>query len=367
MITSVATIDPTIAVAVSAPYAPPGPIVGGTSVTPNTIDTLADKTFQITEFNRSFNTGTRVRVAVTSDPAQWMEGIVKSFVDRTLVMTPDLVSGTGMHSDWSISVAGQRGTTGPIGPQGPVGPSGGPAGPQGPQGVQGQVGPQGVQGQKGDPGSIGIDGAQGPVGPTGPQGPQGDPGTPGGPPGPTGPTGLTGPIGPAGPVGPQGLQGPTGNTGATGPAGPVPEAPTDGFVYGRQNSTWTQTTPFAAGTQMLFQQTAAPTGWTKLTAHNDKAMRIVNGTVGTSGSIPFSTLFARTAVDAWTLDTTQMPSHNHGINSYRTQDTADGIFNAATGGADHTNYSQSSGGGAAHIHGLDMRVATVDFIIAIKN
>ena len=43
------------------------------------------------------------------------------------------------------------------------------------------------------------------------------------------------------------------------------------------------TAVFASGTKMLFQQTAAPTGWTKDTTHNDKALRITSGTVGTGG------------------------------------------------------------------------------------
>lgn len=38
-----------------------------------------------------------------------------------------------------------------------------------------------------------------------------------------------------------------------------------------------------AGTVMLFYQAAAPTGWTKSTAHNDKALRVVSGTGGGSG------------------------------------------------------------------------------------
>jgi hypothetical protein len=38
---------------------------------------------------------------------------------------------------------------------------------------------------------------------------------------------------------------------------------------------------------MLFQQTAAPTGWTKDTTHNDKALRLTSGTVGTGGSVAF--------------------------------------------------------------------------------
>src|SRR5210317_526087 len=54
--------------------------------------------------------------------------------------------------------------------------------------------------------------------------------------------------------------------------------------------------PFPAGTSMLFQQTAAPTGWTKQTTHNDKALRIVTGTVGTGGSSAFSTAFATPSV-----------------------------------------------------------------------
>lgn len=47
-----------------------------------------------------------------------------------------------------------------------------------------------------------------------------------------------------------------------------------------------------AGTAMLFAQTAAPTGWTKVTTHNDKALRVVSGTAGSGGSTAFSSVFA---------------------------------------------------------------------------
>jgi hypothetical protein len=73
---------------------------------------------------------------------------------------------------------------------------------------------------------------------------------------------------------------------------------------------------------MLFQQTAAPTGWTKITTHNNKALRVVNGTASSGGTTGFTTVFAsRTpggslsgtningAVSATTLTTAQMPSH----------------------------------------------------------
>jgi hypothetical protein len=49
---------------------------------------------------------------------------------------------------------------------------------------------------------------------------------------------------------------------------------------------------FPSGTVMLFVQTAAPTGWTKVTTHNDKALRVVSGTVSTGGTSAFSTAFA---------------------------------------------------------------------------
>lgn len=40
---------------------------------------------------------------------------------------------------------------------------------------------------------------------------------------------------------------------------------------------------FASGTKMVFFQAAAPTGWTKDTSQNDKALRVVSGAGGGSG------------------------------------------------------------------------------------
>jgi hypothetical protein len=61
-----------------------------------------------------------------------------------------------------------------------------------------------------------------------------------------------------------------------------------------------------AGTRMPFGQTAAPTLWTKDTTHNNKAMRLVTGTVTTGGSTAFTSIFA-----SRTLTTTEMPAHTH--------------------------------------------------------
>jgi hypothetical protein len=52
----------------------------------------------------------------------------------------------------------------------------------------------------------------------------------------------------------------------------------------------------AAGSLMLFQQTSAPTSWTKQTTHNNKALRVVNGTAAPGGSTAFTTVFTSRAV-----------------------------------------------------------------------
>lgn len=66
--------------------------------------------------------------------------------------------------------------------------------------------------------------------------------------------------------------------------------------------------PFPVGTKMLFQQTTAPTGWTKDTTHNDKTLRVVSGTASSGGSVDFSTLHARTATDPVTLAQNNLPN-----------------------------------------------------------
>jgi hypothetical protein len=165
---------------------------------------------------------------------------------------------------------------------------------------------------------------------------------------------------------------------------------------------------FASGTAMLFIQTAAPTGWTKSTTHNDKALRIVNGAAGSGGSTAFSSIFgSRTpagsintsglSAGATTLSTSQMPAHAHALWGSVTNSSGAGtglasggcrtvfgsgngdslqyIANGPTGGA---QYVQNTGGGGSHSHSMsgsatftgtamDFAVQYVDAIIATKN
>lgn len=118
-----------------------------------------------------------------------------------------------------------------------------------------------------------------------------------------------------------------------------------------------------SGSAMLFAQAAAPTGWTKQTTHNDKSLRVVSGSGGGSGGVQaFSTVFGRTAVDASSLSTAQLAAHTHsGSPAGSGQEVSSGSNGYYLG------QSGSTGSGAAHAHGLDIRVAYVDVIICAKD
>jgi hypothetical protein len=159
---------------------------------------------------------------------------------------------------------------------------------------------------------------------------------------------------------------------------------------------------------MLFQQTSAPTGWTKDTTHNDKALRVVSGAVSSGGSVAFSTAFANRTVsgnvDNFTATGTiggtaltvgQLPGHQHLVvastgsgtlsNTSYVRDTANYSTNynydltGSTVVAD-TGLTSSVGSGETHTHSftgtahnhsfsttLNMAVQYVDLIIASKN
>jgi len=146
---------------------------------------------------------------------------------------------------------------------------------------------------------------------------------------------------------------------------------------------------------MSFQQTAAPTGWTKDTTAgiNDTAMRLTTGTVGTGGSVAFETAFASKAVSgsngntgATTIAISTMPSHTHtppsvvlwGVTGQPSPTLFSGTATAAHSGSPNSAYwgnTGATGGGGSHVHGgstfsgtaIDLNVKFYDFIIAAKD
>jgi len=145
---------------------------------------------------------------------------------------------------------------------------------------------------------------------------------------------------------------------------------------------------FPSGTIMLFNQTSAPTGWTKLSVDNDKALRLTTGTVGTGGATAFtSVLGSGKTTGGYTLLEADIPDHTHlilktgdgnstGISSSAhtgaVTETA-GPFGGAnyvitqiTGPAD-AGVTSGTGGDGSHSHTLSLDLQYVDVILASKD
>jgi len=162
---------------------------------------------------------------------------------------------------------------------------------------------------------------------------------------------------------------------------------TTGNILTSDGSTWTSAPAgggFASGTVMMFVQTAAPTGWTKSTTHDNKALRVVSGTASSGGTVAFTTAFASKSVSgsissttatnqaqtatnqaqtatniaatpsgtvgSTTLATSQIPSHTHEIVR-----TAAGSGNLNIAGAQNSPSignvnTVAAGGGGSHNH-----------------
>ncbi len=148
---------------------------------------------------------------------------------------------------------------------------------------------------------------------------------------------------------------------------------------------------FASGTVMLFVQTSAPTGWTKGSTHDNKALRIVTGTAGTGGSTAFTSVFGartiatgnlpvvtptvastsltaaaqtttthtRTGVTLTITGSTKVAVGNGTQDTDLTNDTVQNATSAVTG----TITMNSFGSGTA----MDFAVQYVDCILATKN
>ena len=146
---------------------------------------------------------------------------------------------------------------------------------------------------------------------------------------------------------------------------------------------------FPSGTKMLFQQSNAPTGWTKDTAHNDKALRVVSGSAGSGGTNGFKSRFGQDQIDVTStisgqtaghaITEAQMPSHNHGSAlklAPRIQESYLELATSSHGQRVSINPYRNRGDDQPHSHGVGtlevsssiaLDVAYVDVIIATKD
>lgn len=152
---------------------------------------------------------------------------------------------------------------------------------------------------------------------------------------------------------------------------------------------------FVGTTALPFHQSAAPTGWTKDTTNDNKALRVVSGTVGTGGSKSFTSLFAAgKAVSSHSITQDELPNidldlgsltfsgttgstlTDVSLNTNANYQTVGGAGDPSGLGKTHGTLSVSGtiggmlslgGSGTAHSHTIDLDVAYVDIIIATKD
>jgi hypothetical protein len=156
----------------------------------------------------------------------------------------------------------------------------------------------------------------------------------------------------------------------------------NGNVLTSDGTTWTSaaasSSGFPSGTLMLFQQTSAPTGWTKQTTHNDKALRVVSGAASSGGSVAFTTAFASKSVSGTvggtTLTVTQIPAHSHSVRRFSSGSTGNTVAGSTSSATTVTAnpVTTDTGGGSSHDHtftgtSIDLDVQYVDLIIASKD
>ena len=146
--------------------------------------------------------------------------------------------------------------------------------------------------------------------------------------------------------------------------------------------------PFPAGTRMLFNQTAAPPGWTKVVTGgiDNNVLRIVTGAVGSGGADDFTAVFGSGKTTQGTvLTAAQMPSHTHSVSDPGHIHYARGWLGGWTSGGGANAVASvtgdwavdpavtgislgSAGGGQAHTHPLgNMDLKYQDVIIATKD
>jgi hypothetical protein len=143
---------------------------------------------------------------------------------------------------------------------------------------------------------------------------------------------------------------------------------------------------------VIFCEVSAPTGWTQVTTHNNKALRVVNTNgAGSSGNVSFTSAFSIQPISGnvpvtitglagnpHTLAPGEIPSHTHPVNSGGNVSCAPGSPAAGfvTVVAPGSVTGNNPGGGGAHGHPvtytaangpfsttMDLRVAYVDVII----
>jgi hypothetical protein len=114
-----------------------------------------------------------------------------------------------------------------------------------------------------------------------------------------------------------------------------------------------------SGSKMLFYQASAPAGWTKLTADNNKTLRVVSGSGGGSGGTnSFTSAFSERSVP--------LTAHNHNGNVSDQSNNHTHSGNTGNQSANHTHGGNTGNANSNHNHPMNSGSASGTFISNIS-
>lgn len=158
------------------------------------------------------------------------------------------------------------------------------------------------------------------------------------------------------------------------------------FVYLDSISAWfafEKYAPMEQGTKTFFAQSSAPRGWTKTTdsSYNDRALRLVTGSVGpTGGTTDFTSVFTSRTIAQANLPNVSLSgtAASSGSHSHTVTSVSDSTVDTSGAGAAAYAITRSTSVDGAHTHtvsvslggsgtAMDFAVKYVDAILATKD
>lgn len=131
---------------------------------------------------------------------------------------------------------------------------------------------------------------------------------------------------------------------------------------------------FSAGDKAVFNQTAAPLGWTKDTTHDNKALRVVTGTVGSGGATGFTSVFgAGKSAGGTALSSAQVPGTEVRYTGAVALDGQSGglpgeiMIDPSSSSVTGQLTGTVQGSGGSHDHALSLDLQYADVIVSVKS
>jgi hypothetical protein len=118
-------------------------------------------------------------------------------------------------------------------------------------------------------------------------------------------------------------------------------------------------------TMMLFQQSAAPSGFVKQVTHDNKSLRVVTGTASSGGSTPFTSIFTSRIVNQANLPNVNFTNsltaatHGHGAGTFSVSTSITNGTNVATNLSSTPDNTVQGGGARTEVASISFTPQTL--------